>query len=367
MSTSAAVVLSRQSLRPNRRTPWVHQTVAAVRWLHDENCELISSIGLSTWNLLTALASLDTVPLRLFLPVSEPESFDDHTKRIAAEFDLHPDRTVFIPVTSDSRRRNKSLLMLRRDRAIVHYADLVVPITVRPAGNMADLLDLARLSGKVVVDRFAVDYAHKPVGYCTTSYRNAVRAAADSEAAEYIIHWTRGTSHKWPDERELDFWSDILTSDIWPRDAEATLQRLLRRRHIVASPRHMPGKTACVCLSELCPSSLLPLMRWRARYREMSFEPYGVGFHRDLAPSLGLQPVTYFDPGENTPPEPERWHYQSRGTVTDWRAEREWRHRGDIDFDEIPTDAIRVFCPTRAEAARLSERLPYRIVSLFKE
>ena len=40
--------------------------------------------------------------------------------------------------------------------------------------------------------------------------------------------------------------------------------------------------------------------------------------------------------------------------LTDWTAEREWRHVGDVPLDEIPPDAALLFVPTETEAEQLA-------------
>jgi hypothetical protein len=182
-----------------------------------------------------------------------------------------------------------------------------------------------------------------------------------------VIHWTRGVSGKWLGEREIDLWQAVLASDHWPREGLATLRRVLQSGVVLASPRHMPGNRPCVCFSALPPSAVLPLMRWRARYHEMTFEPYGVGINRDAAAALGITPVTYVSEEERPPADlAERWRYQSVGRIGDWRAEAEWRLNGHVELSRVPAEAIRVFCRTEEEAARLKESVPYEIVPLFE-
>ena len=71
----AAILLSRQPLRPTRTSPWVKRTVEAVEWVRENNLILISSVGMQTWELVTALVSMYSLPLRLHLPVLAGQSF----------------------------------------------------------------------------------------------------------------------------------------------------------------------------------------------------------------------------------------------------------------------------------------------------
>jgi len=98
----------------------------------------------------------------------------------------------------------------------------------------------------------------------------------------------------------------------------------------------------------------------------MSFEPYGMGLHQDLAESLGIVPVHYCEsPKDATCKDLEPWQCQSIGEVTDWRAEREYRCKGDLRIDGIPRDAVTLFCRTAAEACELRQACRYEVIPLF--
>lgn len=366
MYTAAAMLLSRQPLRPTRQTPWVRQTYAAVCWARNTGATVVSSVGLQTYDLVTAAASLEQTPLRLVVPITAGTTLEATSRDLAYRFDLKPNSTEFIPVVLPSAGSDKASSLSRRDRAVVHLADVVVPIAVRPSGNMHGLVELARSSGKSVMDRFAIPTPENPVRLVQDFSGLRLRSGVDEAARGMIIHWTRGSSDTWPDEREIDLWQAVLASACWPRDGFATLRHILERAVLLASPRHMPDHRPCVCFSALPPSAALPLMRWRTRYHEMTFEPYGVGIHRDAAVTLGITPVTYISEEEPPPADlAERWRYQSAGRIGDWRAEAEWRFNGNVELSRVPAEAIRVFCRTEDETARLRESVPFDIVPLF--
>ena len=102
-------------------------------------------------------------------------------------------------------------------------------------------------------------------------------------------------------------------------------------------------------------------MRWRSRYSQMSFEPYGLGIRKQLAFQLGVMPVRYYDrKSEPLPGDVPIWLTQSIGEKSDWRQEREYRHLRDFQLDEIPDDDLILFCHAREDAASLEAkfRLP---------
>ncbi len=361
----AAIMLSRQPLRPTGETPWVKKSVEAVRWLKDNGLGLTSSVGLQTWELLTTIALEQAVPLRLVLPCASSEEFFELSDAVMLDFGLSEELIEFIPVRDESGA-DRIGLSTARDRQIVETADLLIPISCRPGGNMTALLEEAGKRGQDVENRFAVEDGrpNEPLKYDIGE--QPLNPTLQTLAVRYLIHWTRTTSSAWPGETRAGFYRDILASVAWPRSAFATLQRIVRMKKIMSSPRHMPGNTPTVSFSALGPTEAVPLMRWRARYREMSFEPYGIGIERPLATKLGIDEVMYFERAdEASVPAEDRWKWQSSGKVTPWRAEREFRYRGDLDLGRIPSGSIALFCRTADEARVLRELHSGPVWSLF--
>lgn len=365
MNKYAAILLSRQQFRPTGNTSWVRQAVAAVHWLQQQGMGLASSTGMQTWELITALASDLALPLRLYLPVSPARKFYQVCDDIANDFNLKLDRTEFVPVLP-RQKENNQVIMAERDKMVIEQADLLLPISIRNSGNMADLIERAEQTGHRIDRRFEV--THTPRGEPLKLTLDGQRLSDEILRFEgdYIIHWTRATSQPWPDERKIDFYRAILDSDSWPRSGLDTLERIIRMKKILASSRNMPDATATVSFSTLSPGEVVPLMRWRARFGEMSFEPYGIGIERETAARIGIREVNYYDLGDKTSVAPaDRWLRQSTGKVTDWRAEKEWRYLGEVLLEGFPADAVVLFCMTSHEADSLRRRYPYWVVSFL--
>jgi hypothetical protein len=357
------VLLSRQPLRPCGHTGWVRQSVAAVRWIKQQGHRLLSSVGLQTWELATGLASIEHIPLELYVPVSGESYFAPLCEALTHQFALMPGLVSFVPVSSDVSERERRLLLSRRDRFIVQLADCVVPISVRPNGNMAELLAWAEQSGKRIVRDFEIAPEKHTEAMKYTLENEAINPALTQCTDACVIHWTRATNAAWPGERLIDLYTDVISSPCWPRNAFSTLKRILDSGTLLASSRHMPGNIPCVCFSALPPAEVIPLMRWRARYAEMSFEPYGIGVRRDVAESLGILPVHYYGSSEEVEPGGvEPWRCQSVGEITDWRTEKEHRCQGDFQLDTIPRDAITLYCRTAAEGQELQEIYGYDVI-----
>ncbi|HVP06705.1 MAG TPA: hypothetical protein VMS71_02605, partial [Candidatus Acidoferrum sp.] len=335
----AAILLSRQPLQPSGNSPWVKQVISAVRWLKKRDYILCSSVGMQTWELITAVAALEKVPLKIF-------TFDGHEPCNEAEvaYQFEMDTALFTLAelrSGESRSREEALS--QRDERIVMSADILIPISIKPRGNMSRLMGSSR--DKEILREFEIEHEtrEKPLAYRLTDDQlsEEIKAVGDS----YITHWTRSYHRPWPDERLIDYYRAILASDKYPRNAFETLKRMAAARMIIASSRHMPRNEPTVSFSDLPPRELVPLMRWRARYSQMSFEPYGIGIKRERAPELGILPVHYYDRKiEDCPADVPYWLTQSSGERSDWRQEREYRYRGGFRLDTISPDDLILFC-----------------------
>ena len=363
MIRHAAVLLSRQPLRPTATTPWVAAAVRAVRWLKENDWGLVSSTGLQTWELLTALASLERIPLKLILPVTSQSEYLVARASQTLQFAL--DRSlVHFMAPSDSH--NRTAVMAQRDQAVVDGAELLVPVSIRSGGTMAELLTQAEASGRPVERRFATEYQAEGPALKLSLEGMPLPHEIETFADDLVIHWTRATSYAWPQERLIEYYNDILNSESWPRSGFRTLKRILDHRRIIASPRHMPSNIPTVSFSALRPSEAVPLMKWRARYGHMTFEPYGIGLRKSEAEAVGILPVTYYDREEEPEIDPAQvWQWQSKGIITDWTAEEEYRFAGDVSLVGLAPDAVTLFCLNGAEAVELRGRYPYRVLSFL--
>jgi hypothetical protein len=364
MAGRAAILNSRQPLRPCGLTDWVVKTVAAVNWVKEQKLTLCSSIGMQTWELVTALASIEQIPLRLILPSSPHHAIN--TDDLMHQFDLMRD-CVEIITPSDSAPHAKEDALLQRDRRVLEDADLLIPISVRPGGHMAEMLATARKSGKEVIEDFQAGGSAKSHSLALHLDQDAINPELNSLSSRYIIHWTRTPHGAWPGERMIDYYSSLIHSTEFPRSAFATLRHIAATRLLKASSRHMPENIPTVAFSSLKPRDVIPLMKWRARYAEMSFEPYGIGIHEAVADKLGMLPVKYYEGKITEELAREVWRSQSVGRQTDWRQECEYRHLGDLSLANDPSDALMLFCRNQHEADSLQEELGISSVSLFIE
>ncbi|MFQ6008289.1 MAG: hypothetical protein ACE5K8_04980 [Candidatus Zixiibacteriota bacterium] len=361
---TAAILLSRQPLRPTGQTAWVKQTVQAVRWIKQQGFTLCTSIGMQTWELLTSLASLEEIEQTMFVPARSNDEFEQWKKFAHEQFSLKPGVVNFILVLSDTNA-TKEQLWLKRDHAITRAADFLVPVSVRKGGHMAALIRQLGAEGKKIEGRFQTTHEKRtePLAYnIQTNYLNPELLEIKDQ---YVIHWTRASNSAWPTERLIDYYRAIIESETYPRSAFHTLTNIISTKRICASPKHMPLSIPTVSFSGLPPVEVIPLMKWRSRYQQMSFEPYGIGFKKDNAIGADIHPVRYFQRGNERINDKEPWLWQSLGEKGDWRAEREYRHKGDLDFSQIPAHRMCAFCCTKREAQIIEESTGIRAVSFL--
>lgn len=343
---ACVLLVSRQALRPCRGDAWVRAVGEALRWVGECGGRVLTSVGTTTWGLQVAAARQLGVPQTVVVCPDGEETDAGVACRVRRGFGLGQDTMVWcVGHTREGRARRARMAL--RDRVVMQAADVLVPVSVRPGATMDAVLEKARADGRHVEERFRVDY---------TLRRERLVDRPDLSGAvlppgHWIVHWTRTSNGPWPDERPVDFYDDLLRRDCYPRSAFDTLTRILSSRRIIASPRHMPGNIPCVSFTAASVQGFVPLMRWRSRYREMSFEPYGVGIRVSAARNIGVRPVHYHD-RRDSPDAGPVWGSQSAGVLTDWRQEQEWRVRGDVDLADISPGDLAAICPTEAERER---------------
>jgi hypothetical protein len=182
---------------------------------------------------------------------------------------------------------------------------------------------------------------------------------------EFLTHCTRGSDGPWPDQDEDDYLDELILSDVTDHSAFAALMRIVTSGRVLASSRGIRGKIPVVCFTAVPLAELSELHVYRKHRARWDFQPYGICVRRQWLEQRGARPVQYGnDQLWSALPPDERPFFQVRQTSSgrmDWRAEREWRHVGEIALADLPPDAGFVFVPSRAEALKLADESPWPV------
>ena len=363
--TRVAILNSRQSKTPVGNDPWVKSTVAAAQFATAQGWTVVSSIGLNTWELVTWAVARAGGQIELVLPKPKNERKETVVAALTEDFELEPAKTSWHWIESTQSRRSAKSWWADRDREAVDRADMLLPVSVRPNGELSKLI--AAHSGTRAVDtRFQVRYA--PTANHSRTLVDASQLSDSVKAwdGDWLIHWTRACHGPWPGETRARFYADLVDSrDGYCRSALNTLRRMLAEKSIRASSWRIAKGQPVIAFTERSPYDSLPLMRWRARWARWSFEPYGIAISKAWAITNGVRPVRYVTENEwRELPAKEKPLCHRRGELPDlWPAEREWRHRGDLSFKTVPTDALRLIVLDASEKFRLEDRTEVRVVS----
>jgi hypothetical protein len=344
-----AILNSRQTKTPIADDPWVKATLEAVDHVAGAGDEIISSIGMTTWDLVTWQAGCVGGTVELVVPVADTGHEDEIKAAILRDYGLSPARTRWHFFAVSPAELPRKSWWPTRDKKVIEIADTVMPVSVRPKGLLAELISQRDVG---IDSRFRTDYKPHPHHVRQLIDPSRLDPGIEHWPDDYLIHWTRASNGPWPGETKASFFEDlILAKGRYCRSAVSTLQRILQEEIIRASAWRVAGHQPVVSFTDLSPIDSLGLMRWRSRWARWTFEPYGIAVHRDWAASRGVRPVRYVTEKEwraLAPEEKPRCH--RIGTKSgEWLAEREWRGIGDFSLRDAPPDAIRVIVRKTSE------------------
>jgi len=338
----------------------------AIKKITENNQILLSSVGMNTWEFLVYLAAKNRTRQIIYSPLEENQNKDALINYYTEQFRLSSSLTDWRFIKIKNIKNDYLDFQKERDRLIINNADMIYPIALRPDSTLASLFNNREQSMTKIAEEYRTDYV-KPDQPCKMKIdRESLNSNIDSRLNDFIIHWTRTSNNPWPGERLYDYYDAILLSgDHFPRSAHNTLTRILREKTIRASSRHYHKGISAVAFSELKPSNAINLMKWRARYREMTFEPYSIAIRKSAAEALGIKKVIYGDKkiygSLNASDKP---YFQSIGIKGFWVPEREWRHSGDIDLSVINPDDIKIIVWREAEIHSVKKCIECEVVAL---
>ncbi|MEW5922642.1 MAG: hypothetical protein AB1746_01500 [Candidatus Zixiibacteriota bacterium] len=362
----AVILNSRQGIRPVGNDSWVINTQKAVRHAVSRNCTTLTSIGMKTWEIVLYLTSCHKANIKIYLPVERGQAVESIRDDILRQYRL--ETLICDWEIVEQNESDDNILPPLRDMAIIYEADILYPISIRPGGNLEKLIHESCENGKEIINEFMVEY--QDMGHrCRMNIdRSRVDNRIDDYLQDYIIHWTKASNTAWPGESMYDYYHAVVNSDsAYPRDGLQTLQKILTDQKLIASSRHYRKEYPAVAFSSLLPGEAVDLMKWRARYHEMTIEPYGVAIHKDYAETLGIKKVFYgnaemleYLEEENRP------YFQNIGTKGFWMPEKEYRRIGAVDLAFVPSDRMAVIVWKPEEIDRIHKIYNGRIFSLYK-
>jgi len=367
---TVAILNSRQGLRPVGSDLWINNTRQAVQQLTGKDVLLLTSVGMKTWELLVYLAHKYKIKQRIYAPIAIDQKNIDVITYYSKQFKLSQKLTEWYFFEVENVSKDNLLFQKERDKLICQSADIIYPISIRTGSTLKQLYNKSIESQTVVNDGFMSRYSKSKNKYKYKINSAKVNPEIDKLLKGYLIHWTRTANSCWPNEKLSDYYKSIVkTKNDYSHSAYMTLQRILSENILRASSRHYRKNLSAVSFSELKPSMAVSLMKWRARYREMSFEPYGIAVRKTTAQKIGIRKVIYGesksfrDLGEIDKP-----YFQSIGTRGYWTPEKEWRFIGDIDLSKINQNDKRIIVLHKNEAIQINKKigLPNEaILSLF--
>ena len=344
--------------------------------MRDNGLTLVSSVGSPNWDAVTAIGSMKRVPLKLIIPVEKPGDFSSQAEWVTSQFGLDAELVECIPCHQGKPDKINGQYKSDRDSMVLNESDLINPVSIRPRGLLEELISQHKKAGKELCDQFKVKYESRSKKLAYSLEGLELNPALQTLKTDYVVHWTRASNGPWPDEFLIDYYCDIVSSSRYPRLAIDTMRCMLETDIIRASSSNFGTGIRAISFSSAKPHELVSLVKWRARKRQMSFEPYGIGFDPDLADQLGIKPVIYYDkksgPPDTGPPDTgspgnmiNKWQLQSQGTITDWRNEKELRFPSDLRLDKIDKNRMILFCLKSEEAEQLSSTYGIKAISFL--
>ncbi|MCU0691037.1 MAG: hypothetical protein MUF54_06520 [Polyangiaceae bacterium] len=355
------VLNSAQGKQPCGTDAWVGATLRAVDALADAGHTIVASVGLNTWELVLWRAAKRSAPVHVVMPLERRDTDRDAVRAwLEREFRVTPYAISWVQPPRGTCGRKAA--WAQRDGQTMQEAECLVPVSVRPAGRLARLIELWR--GERRMDaRFETGCQLRPANHSWQARKPQELRERVTALRSPLFHLTRATSGPWPGERAWQYYDDVAQSAGYARSGFATLCRIVREQRIRASSFRMPRLTPMVSWSDCDGPALVALVRGRRRYARYAFEPYAIAVERAELERLGARAVQYrlgrcADGGGTS-----RWE-QGSGPDGAWRAEREWRVQGDVWLGSLPPGAVSIVTATEQEAERLRRWCPWPVCCL---
>lgn len=359
----AVVLNSSQSKTPCGNDSWVAATSMAVADLVESSHTIITSIGLITWELVTYLVAKNNGNQIVVSPYCDDENGKIIFQTTVDEFGLDDDRSAMVFIAPETNLRKPKTTWLKRDKAAITLANVLVPISIRPGGKLENLLTTLG-DDREILPKYQIEYK-KPIVRPPHYAREAI--LCNYESWDYITHWTRTQHGPWPGQTKRDFYRQLIESENeYPNSSFNTLRNIAEEGIIRASSKKIRDALEVVGFTESDPLKVLSQMRWLPKRINWNFEPYGVAIHKKAASNIGIRPVLYgYSDDYERLANPDKPYFQSRGQKdVDWSMEREWRHIGDLDLSKIPPEDLTFLIWRKGEADLLRKITASEVLAL---
>lgn len=360
-----AILNSRQSPRLKRENAWVQKTLEALRSFDPKGTALVSSLGTTPWDFLSWAGGRLGFPLILVFSAGSAQNFNVVRTRAIMDLGLDDAKTLAVRPLGIRMGHQRAEAGALRDTWVLALAHRLVPVSIRPKGNLESYLSHSQLEAKAQLCQFEIEYeAPRPIR--KPAITGKIRLPDWYQPDDYLIHWTRSCVGPWPDESRANFFQRAVEGGEEDSDGIATLGRILKEGVIRASGRLIRGRYSVVPFTERPPQDIPELIKYRAGLRRWTFEPYGIALKKAKLVEMGTRPVIYGEISDyERLAEKDRPFFQVAGSgKRDWRREKEWRIRGDVRLKSFSSEEVVAITHNDREAAGLAKICSYRILSL---
>jgi len=358
-----AIFNSRQGKTPDSGAQWLRFTSEVVKLLTEHKAAIISSLGMTTWEVVTYLTGALEGNLIILLPDIEPEAQPKMARSVIEDFALDKAKVLFIFPDRETQPEKNYLKLPKKDFWIASMADRIYPVSVRPGGNHTRILELFNIIPGRVSQKFRIDY-EKPTGSGFHPEQLPPLVKREEKDWEYLTHWTRTSIEPWLKESKAEFYRSMFDRTTgYSHDGYNTLCRILQDKTIFASDKLIRGGYKTVSLTEAPVWDILQQIHWRSPLQRWTFEPYGIAIRKEKMAEAGVKKVLYgLDYQYRFCLEEDKPYFQAYDLEGyDWRKEREWRYVGDLNLDQFEPEDTFVIVKTFDEAEQLGEWSPFPV------
>jgi hypothetical protein len=360
-----ALLNSRQSPRLSRTQSWIQKTLEALHRFDPRETALVTSLGTPAWDFLTWAGGKLGFPLIIVFPAGSAQSFNVVRTRTIIDFGLDDRRVLAVRPVRLGKKRPSAEDSLLRDRWVTALSHQLIPVSLRPKGNLDGLLSHPALPTTSVTSDFRIK-SKPPAPIRKPLLLGQIHMPDWYAPEEYLIHWTRSCVGPYPNESRGEYFTRIMEGDTEPTEGMETLERILQDGVIRASSRLVRGGYSVVPFTERPPQDLPRLMLWRSGLRRWTFEPYGIALSKAKLLELGARPVIYGEVAHfHELTQSDRPFFQvAKSAGSDWTVEREWRVTADVRLSEFAKDEIVVVVRDAAEMEKSKEKLTLKVICL---